>query len=71
MTPPFKLGRRHRPTQKEVEDRGVRQSENYYEKMGYSPEAVEREAEMDFQIAQRLKGRKRGLRNIKLTGVEN
>ena len=68
-------GLRHvrvRPAQQQAEeDRGVRHAEQYYKGIGYSDASAEQEAETDFQIAQRLKGRKRGLRNVKLTGMEN
>lgn len=42
----------------------VRKNEETYEDKGYDPEAVEREAEVDNQVARRLGKKKRGLKGI-------
>lgn len=60
----------HAPPSRD-DDRAARRMEDYYKQMGYNPSTIEDEAEQTFQIAQRLNKRKRGLRNIKLTGMEN
>lgn len=71
MTPLRRIKRRPAAQQKRDDDRSVRHIENYYKQMGYNPATIEDEAEQTFQIAQRLNKRKRGLRNVKLTGMEN
>ena len=75
MPPPLYFNRLRKrpaqPTQKVLDDRAVRQSEDYYKRSHYSDESVERNAEMDFQLGQALKKRRRGLRGVKITGMEN
>lgn len=72
MTPLRKIRRRTPAAEQKREDgRSVRQIENYYKGIGYNPATIEDEAEQTFQIARRLNKRKRGLRNVKLTGMEN
>ena len=51
-------------------DRGARQAEQFYAQSGYSQQSAQEQAEQDFQLAQAIKKR-RGLKNIKLTGVSN
>ena len=71
MSTPLRRIRRAPVSQRQQDDRDVRHIEDYYKQMNYNPATIEDEAEQTFQIAQRLKGRKRGLRNVKLTGMEN
>lgn len=72
MTPLRRIRRRSSAAaQKRENDRTVRHMESYYRDLNYNPATIEDEAEQTFQIAQRLNKRKRGLRNVKLTGVEN
>jgi hypothetical protein len=59
---PFLRGFKKRPSQDQ--DRVVRKNEETYEDKGYDPEAVEREAEVDNQVARRLGKKKRGLKGI-------
>lgn len=47
------------------EDRNVRRTFDYYEKMNYPKDQLEKMAETDFQIGQRIK-KKRGLKGIDL-----
>lgn len=71
MTPLRRIKRRPAAQQKREDDHTVRQMENYYKDLNYNPATIEDEAEQTFQIAQRLNKRRRGLRNVKLTGMEN
>jgi hypothetical protein len=70
-TIPFRRVRRLPNEQKLQEDRSVRQSEATYRNRGYSDASAEQEAQIDFDLAQQLKGKKRGLRNVKLSGPMN
>lgn len=70
-TPLRRIRRRPSAAPTRDDDRAVRHVENYYKDLGYNPATIEDEAEQTFQISQRLNKRKRGLRNVKLTGMEN
>lgn len=55
----------------EQEGRAVRQMEQQYRQLGYDDKSVEQNAAETFDLAQRINKKKRGLRNVKLTGIEN
>ena len=68
---PFK--RKFKPPANEEQleaDRGTRQAQQYYIDRGYSGELAEHQAGIEREMADAIK-KKRGLKNIKLTGVSN
>lgn len=71
MPPRLRRLKRLPNEQRLQDDRAIRQNEQYYKSRGYADNTVEQMASDDFNLAQQLNRKKRGLRNIKLTGIEN
>lgn len=63
--------KRAKASPKGGEDRDVQQIEGYYRRQGYSDPAVEEKGANDYEIAQRLRKKKRGLRGVMLGGIDN
>lgn len=51
---------------KAQEDRAFRQNQSHYAAKGFQPKEAEEQAQMDFDVAQRLSKRKRGLKGVSL-----
>ncbi len=73
MTAPIRFKQRLLKTKSPhpQEDRDVQQIEDYHRQQGMPDDAVESMAESDYDLAQRLNKKRRGLQNVKIGGIEN
>lgn len=67
---PFQRRRKSTDEDRAQLDRAIRKSEEYYISRGYGPGLAEKQAGIDAEMGQAIK-KKRGLKNIQLSGVGN